>query len=248
VIVVCEHCGMRLRGKRAHAPYCDSLCRGDAIRLRRELLGAGEKALGSAQDGVGSRGGNVRGMDEARDLQTESKDKRDWAGAIDEQIRHTLLATGAFHADDLDELQVPPEHSNTKGLRIGSFSRRELMESTGVYRTVSHAAANARKAPIYRITEKGRQELSKLVGVDAGGSSTASGVLGSFPERSEAEDEAACSPAPSVDPGESEAGGQRADHLRSHDVGTSASAPPEPLQFDLPESPGLFDYDRPEAA
>ncbi len=123
----------------------------------------------SVDEGVGSRGGNVRTLDEARDVQVEVKAKRDWAGAIDEQIARTLLATGAFHADDLDELCVPPEHANTKGLRIGSFSQRKLMESTGVYRTVSHAAANARKAPVYRITKKGRRELSKLVGVSAEG-------------------------------------------------------------------------------
>jgi hypothetical protein len=42
------------------------------------------------------------------------------------------------------------------------------MESTGVYRKVSHPAANGRKAPTYRITAKGR---AKLVGVGVGNGS-----------------------------------------------------------------------------
>jgi hypothetical protein len=157
-------------------------------------------------------------MDEARDVQASVKDKRDWAGAIDEQIAGTLLAAGAFHADDLDELGVPPEHANTKGLRIGSFSRRKLMESTGVYRTVSHAAANARKAPVYRITEKGRQELSKLVGHRAGAVEDACSVSG-----------------------ESSAGG-RGQARKAH-----ALVKPEPLSL-LPEPPKMFDVDQRSAA
>lgn len=171
-IRVCEHCGNRLSGKRAHARYCDSSCRADATRLRQELLGRSsgdDKALGSAQDaGVGSRGGNVRGLDEARDLQAQQKAKRDWAGAIDEQIRRTLLATGFFHADDLDPLGVPPEHCNLKGTRTAWFRNQGLMEKSGAERKISHKAANGRKAAIHRITKKGREEL---VGLDAGSSS-----------------------------------------------------------------------------
>lgn len=45
---VCEHCGEELRGKRAHARYCDSTCRADATRLRAELRGEGEKTLRNA--------------------------------------------------------------------------------------------------------------------------------------------------------------------------------------------------------
>lgn len=81
--------------------------------------------------------------------------------ALVEQIRHTLIETGYFHADDLDQLGVPPEHCNLKGSRSAWFRNKGFMESTGVYRKVAHPAANGRKAPTYRITEKGR---AKLVG------------------------------------------------------------------------------------
>lgn len=165
---VCEHCGNPLGNKRAHARYCDSSCRADATRLRQELLGRSgdaEKALGSAQDaGAGSRGGNVRSVQEARDLQTEQREKRYWAAAIDEQIRRTLVETGYFHADDLDPLGVPPQHCNLKGTRTAWFRNQGFMEKSGVERKISHAAANGRKAAIHRITKKGRDHL--LAGVD----------------------------------------------------------------------------------
>jgi hypothetical protein len=148
------------------------------------------------------------------------------------QIARTLLATGRFHVDDLDDLNLPPAAFEVRGTLVNSIRSRGVMESTGVYRKVAHAAANSRKAPIYRITSKGRQELSKLVGVDV-----------NVPRL----DQVAVRGV-GVDPGESDAGGQGADHLRSHDVGTPVSASPDPLQLDIPESPRLFDFDRPEAA
>jgi hypothetical protein len=167
---VCRHCGEPLVGKRRHAEYCDSTCRGDASRLRKELQGD-EKALKSAaSDGSGSRGGNVRDLDTARDLQAHVKAKRDWSGAIDEQIRLTLLETGYFHADDLDELRIPPEHVQLKGTRSAWFRNQGFMEKTGAERKVSHKAANGRKAAIHRITPKGRQALTVGVG---GGSAEA---------------------------------------------------------------------------
>jgi hypothetical protein len=123
--------------------------------------------------GIGSRGGNVRELDTARDLQAQVKDKRDWSGAIDEQIRLTLLGTGYFHADDLDPLGVPPEHAQLKGTRSASFRNQGFMEKTGAERKVSHKAANGRKAAIHRITPKGRRELT--AGVNADGDPSESG-------------------------------------------------------------------------
>lgn len=156
-----EPCGKPLPvTAREDAKFCDELCRSRDKNERRRQS-ASDTRVNGASAGVGSRGGNIRTLDQARDVQATVKAKRDWAGAIDEQIRSTLLNTGHFHADDLDALEVPPEHANTKGLRIGSFSRRKLMEGTGELRKVSHAAANARKAPVYRLTEKGREDLSK---------------------------------------------------------------------------------------
>lgn len=119
---------------------------------------------------VGSRGGDVRSVQDARDLQAGVKDKRDWSGAIDEQIRRTLLETGFFHADDLDALCVPPEHSQLKGTRSAWFRNQGFMEKTGAERKVSHKAANGRKAAIHRITPKGRLKLT--AGLGGGSAST----------------------------------------------------------------------------
>lgn len=121
-------------------------------------------------NGAGSRGGNVRDLDTARELQGQVKDKRDWRGAIDEQIRRTLLETGYFHADDLDALCIPPEHAQLKGTRSAWFRNQGYMEKTGDERKVAHEAANGRKAPIHRITLKGR-ELTAGVDVSRGATS-----------------------------------------------------------------------------
>jgi len=131
--------------------------------------------------GVGSRGGNVRDLDTARELQGQVKDKRDWRGAIDEQIRRTLLETDYFHADDLDPLGIPPEHAQLKGTRSAWFRNQGFMEKTGAERKVSHKAANGRKAPIHRITPKGRRELTVGVGVERGGVLSSNGPLSAHP-------------------------------------------------------------------
>jgi hypothetical protein len=115
-------------------------------------------------DRSGSRGGNVRDLDTARCLQGEHKG--DWTLIVREHIARTLIETGYFHADDVDELGVPAEHCNLIGSQIASYANRKLMEPTGVTRKVAHRAANGRRAPIYCITEKGRKELA---GVRIGG-------------------------------------------------------------------------------
>lgn len=131
--------------------------------------------LESAQ---GSRGGNVRDLDEARGLQEEQKEKARWTLIVREQIIRTLLGTGYLHADDLDDLGVPPAHCNVRGSQMGSFRSCGYMEKTGVERKVSHAAANGRKAPIYRITAKGRRELPRLLKDLAGSSADVSSLRG----------------------------------------------------------------------
>jgi hypothetical protein len=133
---------------------------------------------------------------------------------MEEQIARTLLATGRFHVDDLDDLNLPPAAFEVRGTLVNSVRARGVMESTGEYRKVAHAAANARKAPIYRITKKGHQELSKLVGLGTDARAY------SAPE----------------------------DPVSAQSGEVSSAAPPDPLQLDIPESPRLFDYDRPEAA
>jgi len=136
---------------------------------------AAEAGRQRVTSGTGTRGGNVRNLTEARGLQEEQKEKARWTLIVREHIARTLLETCYFHADDLDALGVPPSHCNVKGSQIGSFRSRGLMEKTGQERKVSHAAANGRKAPIYRVSAKGRKELSKmLVGVGGGFAATGS--------------------------------------------------------------------------
>lgn len=113
--------------------------------------------------GEGSRSGNVRSVQEARELQEQQKEKARWTLVVREHIAHTLLGTGYFHADDLGPLGVPPEHNAIKGTQVASCVNRRLMVKAGE-RKCQHKAANGRKAAIYRITELGRQKLTAQLG------------------------------------------------------------------------------------
>lgn len=117
---------------------------------------------------AGSRGGNVRSVAEARALQEAQKEKDRWSGLIDLQIEQTLLSTGVCHANDLDDLGVPPAHCNLIGTRMARFRNKGYMEPTTERRKVTHPAANGRRNPVYRITAKGWKELKPLAGVSAG--------------------------------------------------------------------------------
>lgn len=187
--------------------------------------------------GLGSRGGNVRNLDTARELQGQVKDKRDWSGAIDEQIRLKLVGSATVHANDLDGLDVPAEHRNLIGTRMARYCNKGWMEPTTERRKVTHPAANGRKNPVYRITRKGWQELT--VGVDA---------LGSCHGDSSQSSQSQC-----VDPGEQSAP-TGAPSPKGSDRSTnppvpSASAPNSPAvesvsQLAAGESGQLFDFDQ----
>ena len=130
----------------------------------------------AASNGSGSRGGNVRHVQEARELQEQSKEKARWTLIAREHIARTLLETGFFHADDMAPFGIPEEHCNVIGSQIASFRNRKLMMAVGE-RKCQHKAANGRKAKIYRITDLGRKELA---GVSAGVPSP-QGTEGSHP-------------------------------------------------------------------
>jgi hypothetical protein len=163
----CDQCGKHLVTHRADARFCDETCRTRWKNDHRRKQATPDTRVNGQGAGVGSRGGHVRDLDTARELQAQQKEKRDWRDAIDEQIRCTLLETGYFHTDDLDPLGIPPEHAQLKGTRSAWFRNQGFMEKTGAERKVAHKAANGRKAPIHRITPKGRRKLT--VGVSAGG-------------------------------------------------------------------------------
>jgi hypothetical protein len=154
----CQFCGRELIGKRLGAEYCDSSCRADASRLRHGTLDDRRQTLTNAA-GVGSRGGNIRTVEDARTLQ--SVHKPEWTERIRRHIGRTLITFGAFHADDLQPLEVPEIHSAIVGSQIASYVNRRLMVKVGERRCI-HKAANGRKAAIYEITTKGRAELAGL--------------------------------------------------------------------------------------
>lgn len=225
----CDQCGKHLVTHRADARFCDESCRTRWKNEHRRKQATPDTRVDGQGSGVGSRGGNVRDLDTARDLQAQVKAKRDWRDAIDEQIRLTLLETGYFHADDLDPLGIPPEHAQLKGTRSAWFRNQGLMEKTGAERKVAHKAANGRKAPIHQITPKGRQALTALMGAriespnssrsfagacaHQGGQSV--GVNAGVPSPQGSERSASASDCASVDPG-----------VSSPEVRTGASGEP----------------------
>jgi hypothetical protein len=169
---------------------------------------------------------NVHPLDDVRGLQEEHKSP--WPMIVREHLNRTLVKTGYVSAEDFDALGIPPEHSNLANAQMGAYSRMGYMEKVSWHRSKKPSRKSG-TVWTHRITEKGRQELSKLVGIDAGGGSGRPDI---------------CSDAiTSVDPGESkveEVGSRDGTLAPSPDVGTPASFSPDPLR--------LFDYNRPEAA
>jgi hypothetical protein len=158
-----EQCSETFTPKRPHQRFHSESCRYAQWELDKAREGASDSGQ-RVDGGLGTRGGNVRSVTEARQLQTASKALDRWRLAMEVQIHRTLLATGHFHIDDLDCLNLPAEAFKVRGTLVSSVRRSGVMRSTGVYRKVSHKAANGRPAPIYEITPEGRTELHKLVG------------------------------------------------------------------------------------
>lgn len=149
-------CGASLAGMRADAVYASEAC---SKRARRA------DSPDKARTGPGSRGGNVRSVEQADYLHRQHKQQ--WTAKIRRHIARTLLETGRFFADDMAALEVPEEFSSIIGSQTATFAGQEFMVAIG-RRRVEHKAANARKANVYEVTEKGRRELPKLVGVGSG--------------------------------------------------------------------------------
>lgn len=159
----CKECGKRLITHRSDARFCGKDCNNVWHNRQRRRDAATDKHLTGGSGGVGSRGGNVRSVDEARILQSESKERDRWRLVMEIQIHRTLLSTGFFHVDDLDALEAPGFAIEGRGTLVNAVRQRGHMKSTNVQRKVAHPAANARKAWIYGITAKGRRELPKLL-------------------------------------------------------------------------------------
>jgi hypothetical protein len=158
----CDQCGKHLISQRRGARFCGDECKNAWHNKARLRQGTTDKRLARPQSGAGSRGGDVRSVQEARSLHAEHKPE--WSQKVRAHIALTLIETGAFHADDLQPLQIPEAHSAVIGSQIASYVNRKLMRKVGERKCI-HKAANGRKAAIYEITDLGRKTLA---GVGAG--------------------------------------------------------------------------------
>lgn len=114
---------------------------------------------------TGLRGGNVRDLDTARALQ--STHKPDYVALVDQALLEALFA-GQLHADDLADLELPPEHLNLIGTRIARLVNKRLIHEVGRRKGTS-PASNGRKSGMYELTPKGRKLMPATVGVRAEG-------------------------------------------------------------------------------
>lgn len=159
----CDQCGKHLVSHRQGARFCDDECKNAWHNEQRRRCAGTDKRLNGQTSGVGSRGGNVRDLNEARGLQEEQKEKARWTLIVREHIARTLLDTGYFHADDLTDLGVPGQHCNIRGSQTAAFVAKGWMKKVGE-RKCEHRAANARKAAIYKVTDEGLANLRSLLG------------------------------------------------------------------------------------
>jgi hypothetical protein len=96
---------------------------------------------------------------EVRAEQEQIAAKARWTLIVREHIARTLLETGFVHSDDLDSLGIPDEHRNIAGSQMGGFVQRGLMVEVGRRASIKPSRKKAKSA-IYRITDKGRRELT----------------------------------------------------------------------------------------
>ena len=138
---VCEHCGEPLRGKRAHARFCDSSCRADATRVRQELAG-GDKE--SAQ----KRSGEQRGT------------AKEWQETAELAILNFFVENPGedFHADDLQHV-IPDEHRGVISLAVMALVNKKLITGCG-YRKSAIPSRKRSPSQEYRLTEQGRDRLA----------------------------------------------------------------------------------------
>jgi len=104
----------------------------------------------------GSRGGNVRRVQDARSLQETFK--AELSARIREAIV-TALDRGQYHADDLASLEIPAEHLNCVGSQVALLVRQGVMRKTSMRRNRA-AASNARWSGVYEYEADGREKLA----------------------------------------------------------------------------------------
>jgi hypothetical protein len=107
--------------------------------------------------GVGSRGGNVRSVEEATQLQQTHKPTS--SERAYEAICAALLKHGKYHRNLLPDLDLPPGDLNCIGSQVSVIKREGYMVKVGEERNRT-AASNARWSPVYEITQLGRERLT----------------------------------------------------------------------------------------
>jgi hypothetical protein len=108
----------------------------------------------------------IHPLDDVRGLHEEFKG--DWTTIVREHLNRTLVGKGYVSADDFDALGIPPEHSNLANAQMGAYSRMGFMEKVS-WRRSTKPSRKSGTIWTHRITEKGRTELTKLVGIEGKG-------------------------------------------------------------------------------
>jgi len=150
---VCLNCDTPFEAKRDSARYCSEQCKND---WHTENRAASVDTLPQRVEG--------HVLDEVRGLLEEHKG--DWTLIVREFARRTLFTTGYLSAADFTILGVPDEHCNLPGAQIGAFAGAGYMEAISFKRWSAEAKASRKSGKywVYRITQKGKEHLSPLVG------------------------------------------------------------------------------------
>ena len=147
----CHWCGKDLVGKRSHAKFCDSSCRGKYTLWKQGRSGDDEKALESASPPP------IQVIREGQEAETER-----WATVVDEAIRQYFRDNPGeiFHADDIEHLGVPDEYrKSVVGSQVAKWVNRKWMVGVG-YRRSAIPSRNGAKSQEYRLTDAGRKVIA----------------------------------------------------------------------------------------
>lgn len=217
-------CGIDLSDMKANAVWFD---RSHYMRLYRA-----EQAGRIAANPHATR--TRHALDEVRGDAEENPEKARWTLIVREQIARTLIHTGYFSAADLEPLGIPAAHGNVCTSQIGTFASRRLMEKVR-WRKSEKPSRKGGILWTFRITEKGRKELPKIIaGTGATGEKQREGTAGaSTAPSTDPSFQDAPTPA-GADPGEAPADGT---------PGSDGGASPDQL-FAAPEDrPSTSPYD-----
>lgn len=162
---VCLNCNTPFEAKRDAARYCSEQCKNDWHAENRFALSQepGQRVEGHA-------------LDEVRGLLEEHKG--DWTIIVREHARRTLLVTGYLSAADFTALGVPDEHCNLPGAQIGAYANAGYMEAISFKRWSAEAKASRKSGKywVYRVTQKGKEQLGPLTGIGGSGASSSEGT------------------------------------------------------------------------